>query len=405
MWSTLNNLMTSRSRLLAKIERSFATWGRAMSEAQAVDEVLRTHNNISNGQVQWYLYWTMIPITALMDLCMSLMVELDLLAENEIDCFYWYWDYICSTRVYAFNSIRELKAAMDRELHRAKVEIANKTIQRVTAMKKMRRKKDAALRDAAEEAEALKVLQRTVPDAISVSSEEMMVRAKSQLCRGVMRLYLVASKYKCPSLEKCAYPFGPSWPHRFMYRYRIFEAIPFPHLLTFEKFTDIIDTQVNSDSDIKEIVRQSGHFFRTCKAMIEDTKKHLSIVQANPPNLFELINPHDLLPIKNCTEFLKASVVGALTVHRLEEQLSKVLILGQDEANAASIVTKSQLIDSQDPSSLGVDSESIFTTGISASLKFNFSYHHHFAMPELTLITGRNCEDSDVLVAVKTGGS
>jgi len=373
-------MMSSRNRLLLQIERSFPQWARAIKEAQLLDNTFCRQENISNEGVTWFLLWILIPVTSLMDLCMSLKLEMELVAENELDYFYWYWDYLCSTRVYAFNTIRELKYALERNIYMANIEAAEKTMHKVAAMKKMKRKKEAAARDAADEAEAKLILEKPAPEPMKCLPEEMLTRAKSQLCRGIMRLFLVASNLKSSALAKTEFPFGPSWPYRFMQRFRSFYDIPYPHPLTYEKFLEILETKIGVKFDARDMLTQAGMFFKKSKSMIEETKKYHSIVNESPPNIFDELGPHDVVPVRTCTELLKVGIVGALNVHRLEEQIDKLL----PASPKTEVGTEDDVSAGSAPTPAAVGNSHITVT----ALKCNFSYHKHFAIPEMTLTFG-----------------
>jgi hypothetical protein len=371
--------MTVRSRQLHQLERSFPHWAKAQQEAEILDNTFRRANNIATD-CSWFKWWVLIPVTLIMDACMSLKLEMELVSENELDYFYWYWDYICSTRVYAFNSIRELRLDLDRELHKMSCEAAHRTVQKVATMKKMKRKKEAAARDAVEEAEALAILNGPDPVGLPLLPEELYTRTKSQICRGVMRLFLVASKLKSPNLAKTIYPFGPSWSHRFMQRFQSFINIPFPHVLPYERFTEILDSP---NLDVRDIAKQAGQFFKTSKVMIEESKKFQSIIAQNPPDMFtSVINTHDIIPVRNCSELLKVGVVGALTSHRLEEQLKKMLPPPQESASRLTTATTN--VDGTIPEAASSTIASI-PNNIYCTLKCNFSHNRHFAIPEMTL--------------------
>lgn len=374
--------MTVRSKQLHQLERSFPHWAKAIQEAEILDNTFRRANNIPND-TSWFKWWILIPVTLIMDTCMGLKLEMELVAENEFDYFYWYWDYICSTRVFAFNSIRELRLGMDRELHKMSCEAAHRTVQKVATMKKMKRKKEAAARDAVEEAEALAILNGPDPVGLPLLPEELYTRTKSQICRGVMRLFLVASKLNSPNLVKTEYPFGPSWSHRFMHRFRSFVNIPFPHLLPYERFTDILDSQVTPSLDVRDIAKQAGQFFKTSKVMIEESKKFQSIIAQNPPDIFtSVMNTHDIVPLRSCTDLLKVGVVGALTSYRLEEQL-KTMFSPQEET--ASSLTKAATNGNPTISDAASSANASISDNISCTLKCNFSHNRHFAIPEMTL--------------------
>lgn len=110
-----------RSRLFAsRLQNIIDLWGIVANEAIFVDN--RFHSDLygeegsAAPQLQWCSLWSLQNVITAMDLHMSLLVEMDLVAVEEWDYFYWYWDYLCSTGVFTAEKLRQQRYQLDAEI-------------------------------------------------------------------------------------------------------------------------------------------------------------------------------------------------------------------------------------------------------------------------------------------------
>ena len=127
-------------------------------------------------------------------------MENDLLGKEELAYFYWYWDFICTTRAWAIDKLRNYRfirenAAQEKYLlARAKKEIeangvtgSDKGQAAGTKKSKQKNKNNAAVAVIEEKEKS--------PGSISepiISIEEIVVRSRGHACRGLFRMFALA---------------------------------------------------------------------------------------------------------------------------------------------------------------------------------------------------------------------
>lgn len=179
-------------------------WAHSSSEALYVDS--RFHQDINGPppgaeggqtqagaalqaqQLQWCSLWALQYTVFAMDLYMTLMVDLDLVGVEEWDYFYWYWDYLCSTGVFTAEKLRTQRFHLDAEMYEhAKLEAA-----RANAAKSAAGGKKSKQKGGKAEAVAAPVAMPIPPVQMPASREELILKAKGMLCRGVYRMCMLA---------------------------------------------------------------------------------------------------------------------------------------------------------------------------------------------------------------------
>jgi hypothetical protein len=176
-------------------------WGHTASEAHYMD--MRFHADVNgptaaegantasaplqSQQLQWCSLWALQYTIFAMDLHMSLLVEMELIGPEEWDYFYWYWDYLCSTGVFAAEKLRTQRFHLDVEMYEhAKLEAARAKAASETSKKGAAKKKGKA------EPTAAPVTVPVPPVQMPASREELLMKAKGMLCRGVHRMATMA---------------------------------------------------------------------------------------------------------------------------------------------------------------------------------------------------------------------
>lgn len=206
-----------RSRLLAsRIQNMLDLWAHVSSEAIFVDnQFLHDINSSaepagSQGQgkgkggaaqqaqaqnLQWCSLWALMHVITIMDLYMSLMVEMDLVGVEEWDYFYWYWDYLASTGVFAGEKLRTQRFQLDQEMHEfAKIDAERLKLAEESANSKKsggKNKKKKGPETAAESA-AASAAALPVPVLLPAPVEELLLKGRGMLCRGVYRMCCLA---------------------------------------------------------------------------------------------------------------------------------------------------------------------------------------------------------------------
>ena len=235
-WSTVKGLTVNRSKLLIKLDGLLASWGTVMTDVHEISLQFLVVNKINDEKQIWCQYWTMLHTTLLMDMFMAVSAESNLLSANELDYFFWYWDFVCNTRVYAFEKLRTLKHAMDTHLYNISMEeyAANMMNLEVLAVANKEKKHGGH------------VLSSSVspphqppkkPDDPFSSIDEILQRARGHLCKGIFRLLVVANQWGLVVRKDNKYT---SWQWRFMQRFRAFQNILNPPMLTFDEFIRVL---------------------------------------------------------------------------------------------------------------------------------------------------------------------
>ena len=240
VWDFLKLLTVSRSRLTSRLESLAERVGLIIQNAHVMDERVRHElhaADTSGGDPplqQWYMSWALYLVTAFMDEYLSLLVELDILAVYELDCFYWYFDYILSCRLWAIRTIKELRFAVDVGMYEASQKEAQEVIKQ---SKKKKGKNGAARATAMSLKEAKKVLMNPPPTQPVANLEEFVITARSSIHKGLVRMYLshaVTGGISLPSTTVC------SMETIFSCRYRLFYLFANPPALRYSDYINSI---------------------------------------------------------------------------------------------------------------------------------------------------------------------
>ena len=189
--------MVCRSRLLAsRLQNMLDLWAHVASEAVYVDS--RFHADINGPEVasksaipqlQWCSLWALQYTVQVMDLHMALVAEMDLVGLDEWDYFYWYWDYLCSTGVYTSEKLRTQRFQVDMQMYEtAKAEVAARSAENKKSSGKKGKKGSAASSGSAES----NALPPVLPVMLQPSREELLLKGRGMLCRGVYRMCALA---------------------------------------------------------------------------------------------------------------------------------------------------------------------------------------------------------------------
>ena len=242
IWSTLRALVTTRGKMLVRMENALSSWAVVLLDARIIDQELHKVFEYDPRVIFFSLY-VLVQIATLMDLHMSMLVDSDLLSFNEMDYFYWYWDYIISTKIYALNMLRDCYNRMEQEMHlqrmteamSIKTEIEDR--RKEEKKKKIKRNPEVRARDTEKLKEAEKVLRESF-HPVMASADELYMHMKGHLCRATYKSYVALGLLeRIASLQKNEYPFGPDWAGRFDQRFIAFANIPNPFAPQSKLFT------------------------------------------------------------------------------------------------------------------------------------------------------------------------
>jgi hypothetical protein len=246
---TLRSLSLTRNKLLTKLDSVLARWGQAMDEAMYLDQVFRESFQITDARTQYCSFWVMLSSLQLMDLQMALTLESRLLGTDELDYFYWYWDYICTTRALNIERLRELRHLVDmfnyeQDMLNAAAEIDNSNKNKAAGGAKGKGKGGKS----------------TAPPAVSLPSrpppsaqtaEELVIRCRGQVCRGVFRQMVVAAELGLVKTHESKYTSAEG---KFQQRFRAFDTIRYPAMLSYEAFLMTLNNGKDNGTGLREKV-------------------------------------------------------------------------------------------------------------------------------------------------------
>jgi len=286
-WETLRWLCSNRDKLLGRVENCFSLWGIVGGEGAFVDDQFNYEEEDSNQR--WFSVWCIILVTTVVDVYFTLLAEADLLELDELDYFYWYWDYVLSTNVWAVNKLKDSKLALEVDvlklrLQRQKQELhGDKSAEKPqiessdAATKKSKKSKSKQKRAADRAAQGISASTSStaaseeptlppgprkplaveladlapgppdltrLPERDPPSADEALLRAKALLCKGLFRGLLMLSD---SPTHTSAVPFlldksgsrYTSREHKFEQRFKPLRCITNPPMLS---YSDILAT-------------------------------------------------------------------------------------------------------------------------------------------------------------------
>ena len=88
-WETLKRLSVHQNCLLPKLELLLSKWAVLTREAAVLDQQFRSLHSLQDDAFSVHVYWTMLLVSQLMDACMSLMMQTQLVTPPELPSFFW----------------------------------------------------------------------------------------------------------------------------------------------------------------------------------------------------------------------------------------------------------------------------------------------------------------------------
>jgi hypothetical protein len=285
MWETIKTLTVNRSKLMVRFDNVLASWGNMITEAVYADRKFRFDNALEDERIQWLTYWTMLFTTQCMDLHMGLLVEMNLLSIDELDYFYWYWDYINASRNWALDRMNTLRFEL-------------KMIYYIDEMKSNTDKK--------------KKIEKPLPAEPDI--EQLMIQAKGHICKGLFRLFIAFNELGLIRKKDSRYT---TTAFRFVQRFRAFQNICNPPMLSYNEYQNTLENgKDNEDYDAFKIITISNKCFGFTKLIMDKIRQ--------TPNSNEKNNIDEILR-KSLVPLTKVSIASTVSIARLEQLLKKML--------------------------------------------------------------------------------
>ncbi len=245
LWENLKALCVNRNMLLSRMETVLATWGAVCTEALYIDDQFRRENGIADGPA-WSSTWSSILSAQAMDLHLGLLAELGVLGAQELDYFFWYWDFVCTSRAFAMERLRQHRSDLDHQIYLGAVERRKGLVVAAEEEAKARKASGKKNKNAREVSVVPPVVAQ--PEQRDPTVEEHLCRGRGQMCRGLFRMLVVA--HQLGLVDKVENRFM-SWEARFALRFKAFKNVPQPPLLC---YTDFLKTLLKGSQSGDDLV-------------------------------------------------------------------------------------------------------------------------------------------------------
>ena len=192
-----------------------------------------------------------------MDMYLSLQVEQKLVMTNELDYYYYYWDYVVNIKSYVMEQLKQAA-------HRAEVEAYLTAKQaydaQVQAGKKAKKKGAAAL------------VEPVPPKQPMLAISDLIIKIKTQLLRGYLRTVLAATGMNASSVVKRQNIYT-TWELKYGQRFKAFESCVNTGYVPFHKYLSGI-AEYGGTSNIKLLLENASICYGNIK-LYNDAKKML----------------------------------------------------------------------------------------------------------------------------------
>ena len=208
--------------------------------------------------------WALALVSNVMDAFLEMFIELDLLQHSELCSYYWYCDYITSTRGFALKSLRELRNDLDKQLYEIDMKSAKDAVTRArAAVKKKKNKKDKEVLNTAK-TQYENMMAKPPPTPIPFSSEEIYLVMKGQMHKAMFRVYMAFNEGGVikQSSSPCSSP-----ELMFATRYRSFLSISNPTPIG---YADFVSTKTSSPPETlvpASLFESAGNILKTIKSL------------------------------------------------------------------------------------------------------------------------------------------
>jgi hypothetical protein len=177
---------------------------------------------------------------------------MDLLELNELDFFYWYWDFVLSTHIWAVSKIQDAKYALSLQQLSLRAEEdtqplgeegkTGKTKAKAKTKSKSKKEKEKEKegdKDKDKEREREREREREPPSREPPSAEDTIYRARAVICKGIFRSMVLLTHARRPVVDKRESRYT-TWPLRFEQRFKPLRWISNPPALSFADYLNTV---------------------------------------------------------------------------------------------------------------------------------------------------------------------
>ena len=204
-------------------------------------------------------------------------MELDLLQHAEYSSYYWYWDYLQSTKSFALKTLREMHSAVQQQLHALDVTEAKEAVAKakthMNANKKSKKAKEAFNNAKATYATCLAI---PAPSPDPFSAEEIYIVVKGQILKSLFRVYMALEEegvIRALASGPCSSP-----DLIFASRYRAFLEIGKPAPLSYAEYAM---TKTSSEAEMLapiSLLTWADGTLKTVKTLMERAVQAIPLV-------------------------------------------------------------------------------------------------------------------------------
>lgn len=215
-------------------------------------------------------------MTSVMDVFMELFIELDLLQPSELSSFYWYWDYVISTKGHALKNLRELHSRLAIQLHEVDILEAKEAVTKAKSVMN-NSKKNKKTKDSFNNAKAkyAALITAPPPPPAAYSTEEIFLILKGQLLKAQYRMFLALDEEGAAIKPTSSPVSSPAL--IFESRFRSFQAIGNPAPIG---YADFLATKTSSSPESlapDALITSADGILKTVKTLIEKAVSALPI--------------------------------------------------------------------------------------------------------------------------------
>jgi hypothetical protein len=274
-WESLKVMCMFRYRCLVKLDANIMSWNKVSEDAPRVDQATLPHLYPAGlavpaqTEIYWATKWVMRIMSVLMENHLLLLAELDLLSTFELDSFYWFLEYVTSTRIWSIRKLREMRFYYDKAIH--EFQIAEAT-QLMKDEKKNKNKKGAVKISGKQVKDARKVIETPQPGPVRAPADEVLSLAANHVYKGVDRLLLsLSASGLIRAAPACSE--GASAETRFNCRYALYRSLSHLQAVSLRDFERAVASIDAAEPAVPQKLASASAYFTNAQRELNQMRK------------------------------------------------------------------------------------------------------------------------------------
>lgn len=269
-WESLKVMCMWRYKCFMKLDSNITSWNKVSEDAPRIDHTINLQLypegalGPAQTEIYWGTKWCMRLVSTLLESHLLLMSELDLLSGFELDSYYWFLEYVSSTRVWAIRKLREMRYAYDKAMFEFKIAQATKLI------KDQKKNKNSKI-SGKQVKDAKRVLESPAPPVPAAPAEEMLALASNHIYKGIVRLMISLLRLgfirAAPDVE------FTSKDTRFNNRYGLYRSLSHIALVSLSDFDKAVFQIDEMESTVPAKLASASAFLSNAKAALDNLRK------------------------------------------------------------------------------------------------------------------------------------